>query len=45
VLIEEKPSKRLADSMEQIDISRGILQSYGYREGMKVGADRIYLCD
>jgi FkbM family methyltransferase len=45
VLIEEKPSKRLADSMEQIDISRGILQSYGYREGMKVGADRIYLCN
>ncbi len=45
ILIVEEPSKRLVGSMEPIDIFSGILQSYGYREGMNVGADWIYLCD
>lgn len=45
VLIEEKPLGGPTGSIEHIDISRSVLQSYGYREGVKVGADRIYLCD
>ena len=45
VLIEEKPfgGKGSAGSTEHIVESRDILLSYGYREGEKVGADRIYL--
>jgi FkbM family methyltransferase len=47
VLIEEKPfgGKGASGSVEHIKESRDILLSYGYREGEKVGADRIYLCD
>jgi FkbM family methyltransferase len=45
VLIEEKPfgGKGAEGSVEHIKESRDILLSYGYREGEKVGADRIYL--
>jgi len=45
VLIEEKPfgGKGTNGSLEHIKESREILLSYGYREGEKVGADRIYL--
>lgn len=45
VLIEEKPfgGKGSAGSTEHIVESRNLLLSYGYREGEKVGADRIYL--
>jgi FkbM family methyltransferase len=44
VLIEEKPfgGKGASGSVEHIKESRDILLSYGYREGEKVGADRIY---
>jgi FkbM family methyltransferase len=47
VLIEEKPfgGKGANGSVEHIKESRDILLGYGYREGEKVGADRIYLCD
>lgn len=47
VLIEEKPfgGKGASGSVEHIKESREILLSYGYREGEKVGADRIYLPD
>jgi len=43
VLIEEKPYDER--STEQTELCRKILLSYGYREGEKVGADRIYVCD
>jgi FkbM family methyltransferase len=45
VLIEEKPfgGKGANGSVEHIKESRDILLSYGYREGEKVGADRIYV--
>jgi FkbM family methyltransferase len=45
VLIEEKPfgGKGADGSVEHIKESRQILLSYGYREGEKVGADRIYV--
>lgn len=45
VLIEEKPfgGKGANGSVEHIHESREMLISYGYREGEKVGADRIYL--
>lgn len=47
VLIEEKPfgGKGANGSVEHIMESRDILIGYGYREGEKVGADRIYLAD
>jgi hypothetical protein len=47
VLIEEKPfgGKGANGSVEHIKESRDILLGYGYREGEKVGADRIYLPD
>jgi FkbM family methyltransferase len=46
VLIEEKPfgGKGASGSVKHIEESRDILFSYGYREGEKIGADRIYLC-
>lgn len=45
VLIEEKPLGGPTGSVEHIEVSRDILLSYGYRQGEKIGADRIYLCD
>ena len=47
VLIEEKPfgGKGAAGSVQHIEESRAILLRYGYREGEKVGADRIYVSD
>lgn len=47
ILIEEKPLKAVDEhaSMAQINRCREILFSYGYREGEKVGADRIYVCE
>jgi len=45
VLIEEKPLGGPTGSVDHIVASRDILLSYGYREGEKVGADRIYICD
>jgi FkbM family methyltransferase len=45
VLIEEKPLKvkGAAESMERISECRDFLVGCGFREGEKVGADRIYL--
>lgn len=45
ILIEEKPfgGKGASGSIEHIKVSREILLSYGYQEGEKVGADRIYV--
>lgn len=47
ILIEEKPLKAVDEqaSMAQINLCRGILHGYGYREGEKIGADRIYVVD
>lgn len=44
VLIEEKPLGGPTGSIEHIETSRKLLEGYGYRQGEKVGADRIYLC-
>lgn len=42
VLIEEKPLGGPTGSVEHIETSRKILLDYGFQEGEKIGADRIY---